>query len=452
MRRVSLTRRVINGCALFVLTGLAIWGINLLWMRITGGPFDAAEFNTELLDRHVRWQQAAASFWFIPKELLIWILIALLPLAVTAAYYRDASPNKKVVALVAERIFKPIYSIAAAALFGQIGVYGLVFAYFQVFVVPDLRFTGLVRAFVALPFYALLAVFSFAGSMVMLMDALRACALNYWLARELVRWARRPAYVARYFPGEQAEFLEDVLDIVAVSDLHFPAPGKVTIEAGGDETRTEHLVRSLLRKVRAKTVVIAGDLTDTGEESAWEHVETVICERHKAVVAVPGNHDVQFQRLAEQPRSIKQYLQFLLLPDPGEDTHETTPAKTFEFLKALNGEPFPVMRSFDDIPCDLLLFDSNVRVSNSPISNAIGSIGGAQLRRARELLQARPNPARPLVFVVHHHVAPPREFVRSVIKLYLLTCIDGSEMLRLAFDFRAVAVIHGTCTCHICAS
>ncbi len=109
-------------------------------------------------------------------------------------------------------------------------------------------------------------------------------------------------------------------------------------------------------------------------------------------------------------------------------------------LRRLNenlGE-LPALYRARDVALDVLLLDSNRRISGWPVTNAIGFVGPEQIVKARALLAERA-PDRALAILLHHHVIPPRLSLTAP----LLFCLDYEHVVDFARECGACVIVHG---------
>ena len=410
-------------------------------MLINGHPFNPSEYQNEMAERQQHWYQAGADAWLLTKGALLWPPILVAPFFVPIFLYQNAKPERKVIALVCERLIAPVFFLYLLALIGQVGVCFLCLAFDQVFVHPDLRLTGLIRAFAALLiFYIPLSCLWLLALLFLFAETAKAVALNLTLIRAAFYWRFQRRYSLSYSSG--IDPAGGQFDLVAFSDLHVPATPNNTIEAGGDDERTEHFVRHLSSFTEIKHAIMAGDMTDAGDALSMERVAAMIQSFRVGISAVPGNHDLQVRRIGSSTVPVEPKPTQQPSSNSRSDEDENHRARVHEFLNRVNESPLPALQVDDHLPCDILLLDSNVRISLSPISNAIGSVGAIQRNKARKLLSAR-KADRPLVIVLHHHIAPPTTRLRTGMANYFLACLDSSAILDMAMQYRAVAIIHG---------
>jgi predicted phosphodiesterase len=214
-------------------------------------------------------------------------------------------------------------------------------------------------------------------------------------------------------------------DILVVSDLHFTSDGESTLEPGGIGDPAA-LLAKFLEETKAKVLIIAGDVTDTGSSEQWKAALLAFKELGKIeLIAAPGNHDYHFRRIS--------------VPGFGDASFSQREVSSrLAQLMSTQEANFPRIRQCETSSVDVITLDSNTRRSGWPISNAIGYVGEDQLQRARCLASTR-CPARPLLILLHHHIIPQDLSVDAP----FLLCIDHEQVLRFALEVGASAVIHG---------
>jgi GNAT superfamily N-acetyltransferase len=87
----------------------------------------------------------------------------------------------------------------------------------------------------------------------------------------------------------------------------------------------------------------------------------------------------------------------------------------------------------------VVVLDSNLRSSNTPITNAIGFVGEDQLVTAQVELNKIQSTTDVLLVLLHHHILLPSFSVENA----LLRCLDSDKVLSFAVKNKAAAVIHG---------
>jgi Icc protein len=70
--------------------------------------------------------------------------------------------------------------------------------------------------------------------------------------------------------------------LVHLSDLHIGSPGSI---------RAAQTIVRHVRELRAGTVLVTGDVTDSGQRSQWETYQRVFAPLSDRLVTLPGNHD-----------------------------------------------------------------------------------------------------------------------------------------------------------------
>lgn len=242
-------------------------------------------------------------------------------------------------------------------------------------------------------------------------------------------------------------------DILAASDLHVVRDAETfTLESGAVPLGSEDaFVRQTAKASGAKLILLCGDLTDTGADEEWAHAEKLIggLRASSVVIAAPGNHDVHFGRLKRE--TWWRTLGMLLQPFEPDATATLGEEKIVERLRKINSArelvdtsnptSFPLVYEVAEPCLFVVVFNSNRRVSHSPLTNALGRIGADQIERAKTRLGALDS-GIPVVFMMHHHVFPaPVAWVTPPTPF--LTCSDSKSLLELAEMFGVRAILHG---------
>jgi 3',5'-cyclic AMP phosphodiesterase CpdA len=233
-------------------------------------------------------------------------------------------------------------------------------------------------------------------------------------------------------------------DLLLFADLHITgtAGGRVlpTIDKSRPNDDSLRFVRNAVLRYRPKLVLIAGDITDTGDPSAWQRALTIANEIGVNVCCAPGNHDVSFRYLTN-PGEYRLFDQVLHTTNALRFEEGDTSRRLAEFNEARPHQldaPFPQLFEYDDLGIDVLVLDSNRCVSRSPLTNALGLVGHAQLWEAGLLLKRRTTKEHSLILLLHHHVVKPSGVLNQ-----LLRCVDSEEALFFALQHRAKLVVHG---------
>ncbi|MFW5828944.1 MAG: metallophosphoesterase family protein [Planctomycetota bacterium] len=180
-------------------------------------------------------------------------------------------------------------------------------------------------------------------------------------------------------------------DVLVLADIHQPADGYRPISGGGHAPARD-FVSEAIEQAPHDLLILAGDLTDTGHPSAWRQVHSLLASERGAMLAVPGNHDRQFQ---------------------GSEQAGMPPATVAERLHDTTGqEPgFPLVQRFDKQGQGLVVIglDSCRRDARGIIDNALGEVGQEQLRQAGERLQKLRQQDDAVLLAMHHHLkgGPP---------------------------------------------
>ena len=189
--------------------------------------------------------------------------------------------------------------------------------------------------------------------------------------------------------------------VLHLSDPHF---------GSREDPRLEPGLEALIARVDPELVVASGDLTNRGRREQHDRAAAFLGGLHRPVLAVPGNHDIPYTKVA---RFLRTWAQF-------ERLWETTE---------------PVYRSDTLVVVGL----NSVR----PWLHQSGRLRSAQLARAARLFgEAPPNALR--VAVLHHHLlgAPWRSRKKPVARRneVLAALVDGGAELILAGHIHQAAV------------
>ena len=182
--------------------------------------------------------------------------------------------------------------------------------------------------------------------------------LAIFLVRQFIRF-RRIFYIRKDRPGLRDSLIEDV------------------------------------RRMGAHHIVIAGDLTNIGNRTEFEMGAQMVSALGglRRVTVVPGNHDIDIQRLRRPAKvsvseKLDPYLGHLFVP-------KTFPKGIYKAKKL----PFPFVRLLKPDIC-LICLDST---TFHPISNARGSVDQDQLDLLPDILSRPAVRDRLKVVLLHHH-------------------------------------------------
>jgi len=429
------------GCLLAIVVGSTV--VNSLFYYLFRGESPWTwEAVQDVQDSRAAWTEYALEVWVLPPRWIAWALVGLTLSLFLVWLLSSRRSIFRVYALVLERIFALGYGFAAAIFFSQLFVYSTAFAYAQIFLFPDPRFTGRLKAVFALPLYVVLAL-SFASLVfLVLRDSVwRSLVLNGLILRHYAAASWRRLSPRQLEPARILESFEPS-DLLVISDPHLTVPGAATIESGGQGGSGNLLTRLL--SSNPKAFLFPGDLTDTGTSADWERVGQELARVRAPMFIIPGNHDVHFRRLSFQRGRLKEFLrQSLSLSPIFENSSSYSEDLLLKHMSEASGQAqggFPRLESVPGLDLDLLLLNSNRRLSNSPVTNAIGYVGDDQLASGERLLASRRGSDSLLAFVLHHHVVSVR---LAPVSSIFLTCLDAIRVLDLAERYRAVAIIHG---------
>lgn len=264
------------------------------------------------------------------------------------------------------------------------------------------------------------------------------------------RWAREHAHEVTA-PRVSVAANDSPVQVLLISDLHCTAPDAKTIEGTREDAAMQKFVVDSIRRLSPQLIIGAGDMTDTGDSRAWAKLRSFLPADRRLVIA-PGNHDVNFANIGPARRRWIAFLETLDI-DPETDrstsysetnvSAEITATSNTSGLTVIQGTTsYPIVYDDPDLGVTILILNSNRRPSTSPLTNAFGFVGDHQLVAARELLDRRTaaQHAHLLLIVVHHHMFPPDDYG---IQERFLVCTDAGQVLELAVECRAAAVIHG---------
>ena len=276
----------------------------------------------------------------------------------------------------------------------------------------------------------------------------------------LIRYAKTVLSLVRYRAGKlernagpcrvpQGSGVGVRTDVIIVSDLHITGPYSRTIEGDMEDTRMLRFLANVVAAEKPSAIVIAGDITDPGGPRAWEKAHAAFESFGLPIYAAPGNHDVHFGLLNTSPTRRTIFARIFNDSPIANFGLSYTDSDVRDNLDKFNSEGkrvgatnFPVLYEDSNLRLNILVFNSNDYPSESPISNAIGEIGG-QLERAEKLLAGRSQEFG-LFVVLHHHIfKAPTASLRENFEARFLTCLDADAVLDLAEKHNADAVIHG---------
>lgn len=264
--------------------------------------------------------------------------------------------------------------------------------------------------------------------------ALAALALGLslyaWLASalgEATRVILRYGGAATLFPDPGDAIPGGRLVLCQISDLHITAGGREPYEIeegsaawpeGAPRPDTAELRGRLQRLVaeiaamKPPLVALTGDMTDLGEEAQWDELEAAlsVIPASSQVLMVPGNHDVAINvgtspdpYLTKRAEREQRFIEVLTRVERGPfqpPLHVPARKRARRRLRAIAGL-YPRRL---DLEGGIRIFglNSNRYRSRFVGSNAVGQIGGAQLRR---LARALRRGSGPVIVLLHHHVA-----------------------------------------------
>ncbi|KYF97005.1 cAMP phosphodiesterase [Sorangium cellulosum] len=273
------------------------------------------------------------------------------------------------------------------------------------------------------------AAFVLAGCIALALLAL-GLSLYAWLAfalGEATRVILRYGGAATLFPDPGDAIPGGRLVLCQLSDLHITAGGRepYEIEEGSaawpegvarpDTAELTGRLRRLVAEIAAKKpplVALTGDMTDLGEEAQWAELEAALSgiPASSHVLMVPGNHDIAINvgtspdpYLKKRAEREQRFIEVLTRVERGPfqpRLHIPARKRARRRLRAIAGL-YPRRL---DLEGGIRIFglNSNRYRSRFVGSNAIGQIGGGQLRR---LARALRRGSGPVIVLLHHHVA-----------------------------------------------
>jgi 3',5'-cyclic AMP phosphodiesterase CpdA len=310
----------------------------------------------------------------------------------------------------------------------------------------------------------------------------------YWLWREIA--SLRP--LRDWSPGPSASPGATVR-VAHLSDLHVVGERYgYRMECGTHGPRGNRSLRHALRKLRAihaatpiDRVLVTGDVTDAGTRAEWVEFLDLLrsCpDIRSRILFVPGNHDVNIVDRTNTGRfdipwsvgHALRRLRFVAALDAvqGERVHivDDTSACVGPSLRdylqdcdrpmrlrelAERGTwhgRWEIARVWDRVfplivpanepgGCGAILLDSNAR-SHFSATNAIGVVGGSQLRRLKAILSRYPDTS--WMILLHHHVV---EYPVGSVKLgdrIALSLMNAPDVLSaIAPHASRVVIFHG---------
>lgn len=300
-----------------------------------------------------------------------------------------------------------------------------------------------------------------------------ALSLYTWLAfalGEAIRVILRYGGAATLFPDPGDAIPGGRLVLCQLSDLHITAHGREPYEIeegsaswpeGAPRPNTAELTNRLRRLVaeiaalNPPLVVLTGDMTDLGEEAQWAEFERALSGAPASahVLMVPGNHDVAINvgtspdpDLKKRAEREQRFIDVLTRVERGPfhpPLHAPVRKRARRRLRAI-ATLYP---RWIEIEGGIRVFglNSNRYLSRFVGSNAIGQLGGGQLRRFARALNAG---SGPVIVLLHHHVAR----LAGPISLNdtFQIAIDGTRLLEILAAYQqknpaknSALVLHG---------
>jgi predicted phosphodiesterase len=253
-------------------------------------------------------------------------------------------------------------------------------------------------------------------------------------------------------------------DILLLSDIHIPAVTSDELEFApmiareADPKEMLRFVISTIEERKPSLIIVAGDITDTGEWSSFNFAVDLFASIGVPTIACPGNHDMHYGDVFRGKPTWKRVFNYLWRTTPYDPDELTTRVLSvrrqfgrFDFseklvLKGAAGD-YPLLYHTDietsvGPKCiDILVCDSNRHAPTYPGSNAMGQLGDVQLEEAADLLLEHRRQDSILIVVLHHHVVSPRAPSAGVAPF--LICLDSDSLFHLAARFNADVIVNG---------
>lgn len=187
-----------------------------------------------------------------------------------------------------------------------------------------------------------------------------------------------------------------------------------------DTARAREVLLSDLAEQKVDHVVITGDITNVASKAELQIAEVYVRKLRSicGVTLVPGNHDVNIQRMAAlgENGKLDRYLEY--------------------FGDGRRRYQFPFMRTIGDL-C-LIALDSTCF---NPFLNSRGAISEGQIDRLNDALQRSEVRDVFKVLLIHHHVKPAPRRNKLTERFLALSNVD--ELLSLAKDNNVGLILHG---------
>lgn len=240
---------------------------------------------------------------------------------------------------------------------------------------------------------------------------------------------------------------------VQLSDFHMTSGEQVPFELekrspAPNSTILRNRVSELLAKARSLSPMVllfSGDLTDSRHELQWESLRQALrldAGDQLQSIVVPGNHDIQFLIDHAADGTRQGHDQFPPSFDKRQSDCYAQIASTFPDSPAHFPSLTTIVRA--EPPIDILAIDSCQYRSNWLLSNSVGKIGEAQLRKVLAILETIEHP---LIVLVHHHLGWYKNVERGVDD-WMMCATDGGELLEMLARHssriqKPVLVVHG---------
>lgn len=123
--------------------------------------------------------------------------------------------------------------------------------------------------------------------------SLPACLFVMFTLIPTVRFLRQPK-LQKFEYSESAADPEELFRIIHISDIHITGvEGAKTLEQKSFESSEFKNTLNRIRGLNADVVVVTGDITDSGDQPAWDLFSDYFCESglDTPTIVIPGNHD-----------------------------------------------------------------------------------------------------------------------------------------------------------------
>lgn len=388
------------------------------------------------------YSQAISKYTFFTWiQLLIAIGIFIILFLLICILYEPKKPSILVIALMVERLFRFIYAIFIFLALLQFLTYIIIILIeSRFFLTSDLWKIKIEGGMLMAIFMVYCLWFSSRWYKPIVINLKSSIFTPVYLFRLYFQWLFKAKSEKFTCPPIVNNYTTDYTNstLLLVSDIHATDIGIKTLEGNITDDLAYNFISDMLEGIKPNAIILTGDITDDGAHKAWSKVaDTLNRYDNIPVYIVPGNHDIHFKRVAYPKYD---FLNCLLEIESLNNTGSSFKPEDFfnqsQKIKGCNKLfSYPEVFYIESLNLDVLLLNSNQRISNSPVTNAIGYIGHDQLIKAKKLLDNR-NKAASLIIALHHHIIPTSWN-------FFTTCMDAVEVLRLAELHGAEAILHG---------